>query len=114
VLSVNITASIFAEKKVPLNYYCFEYSTKLCYQNFLFNPSSGILNAKRHLNLLLWHDEYRRYCHLKGLACIFHENIISEYPSRAVMYKGGSMEEETIGRGGNCQIAPLNFQWMFH
>jgi hypothetical protein len=32
----------------------------------VINPSSGILNAKKHLYLLLWHDEYRRHCHLMG------------------------------------------------
>jgi hypothetical protein len=35
-------------------------------RHICINPFSGILNAKRHLNLLLWHDEYRRHCHLKG------------------------------------------------
>jgi hypothetical protein len=54
--------------------------------------------------------------HFKLSLCVYIEIVISECPSRAIIYNSGPVEGlslGTIARDGNCQIFPLSFQWSF-
>lgn len=58
---------------------------------------------------------FNRYCSLKNILLKeveFSEIVISEYPSRIIMYCSGSMEGlsvETAARAGKCQISNKHF-----